>query len=595
MPSPPALDVLCEIFSLTAFERDLLLFCAGVELDSACAADCARATGGGRSPTFSLALAALADSHWSAITPAGPLRHWRLVEVGAGETLTTSALRIDERILHFLAGISHPDDRLAGLLTRVAAPAELPDSQHEAAQEAAACWSPSWPGRPPVVHLDAADADSGLAVAASACAIAGLGLHAINAASIPANPADRHQLLRLIERESLLTRCGVLVLGEQSEVSDAVRSFIEQARGHVLLSGCKPPAGRAVRIVTIDVGRPTPEEQHGLWRRSLGTGADLNGYLDGLVSQFNASTATIETAAAQTRAHAGDDSTAWTERLWDACRVASRGRLDDLAQRIETAATWNDLVLPHAQLQILRDMCAQVRHRRRVYDTWGFGTKGTRGLGISALFAGQSGTGKTMAAEVLAHDLRLDLYRIDLSQVVNKYIGETEKNLRRVFDAAEAGGAVLLFDEADALFGKRSEVKDSHDRYANIEVSYLLQRMESYRGLAILTTNMKTALDDAFLRRLRFIVQFPFPDAAHRGEIWRRIYPRATPVGALDVSRLARLNVAGGLIRNIAMHAAFFAAAAEEPVSMTHLLRAARCEYAKQERPLTDTEVAGWV
>ena len=165
--------------------------------------------------------------------------------------------------------------------------------------------------------------------------------------------------------------------------------------------------------------------------------------------------------------------------LWDACRVQARPRLDDLAQRIEPAAAWDDLVLPEAQLQILRDIAAHVRQRAKVYESWGFAAKGARGLGISALFAGASGTGKTMAAEVLADELRLDLYRIDLSQVVSKYIGETEKNLRRVFDAAEEGGAMLLFDEADALFGKRSEVKDSHDRYANIEVSYLLQRMES--------------------------------------------------------------------------------------------------------------------
>jgi hypothetical protein len=594
MPSPPALDVLCQLFSLSAFERDLLVLCAGVELDSTCASDCARETGGGRSPTFSLALAALADSHWSAVTPAGPLRHWRLIDVGAGETLTTSPLRIDERILHFLTGISHPDDRLSGLLTRVPTPAELPASQSEAAREAAACWSPSWSGRTPIIHLDGGDADSGLAVAAAACAIAGLGLQGMNAASIPANPADRHHLLRLIERESMLTRSAVLVQGEQGDVSEAVGSFVEQARCHLLLSRSKPPAGRAVRIVTIEVGKPTREEQHGLWRRTLGTGADLNWRLDRIVSQFDVWAATIETAAAHTLAYAGDDPTARAERLWDGCRVASRGRLDDLAQRIETAARWEDLVLPPAQLHILQDISRQVRQRHQVYDTWGLASRGARGLGISALFAGPSGTGKTMAAEVLARDLRLDLYRIDLSQVVNKYIGETEKNLRRVFDAAEAGACVLLFDEADALFGKRSEVKDSHDRYANIEVSYLLQRMESYRGLAILTTNMKSALDEAFLRRLRFIVQFPFPDAAHRAEIWRRVYPERTPVERLDFARLARLNVAGGHIRNIAVHAAFFAADANEPVNMTHLLRAARSEYLKLDRSLTDAEVAGW-
>jgi SpoVK/Ycf46/Vps4 family AAA+-type ATPase len=274
--------------------------------------------------------------------------------------------------------------------------------------------------------------------------------------------------------------------------------------------------------------------------------------------------------------------------------VQARQHLDDLAQRIESAATWDDLVLPPPQLQTLREIATHVRRRAKVYESWGFAAKCARGLGISALFAGASGTGKTMAAEVLANELRLDLYRIDLSQVVSKYIGETEKNLRRVFDAAEEGGAVLLFDEADALFGKRSEVKDSHDRYANIEVSYLLQRMEAYRGLAILTTNMKNALDQAFLRRIRFIVQFPFPDQAQRAEIWRRIFPPTTPTDGLDVNKLARLNVAGGNIRNIALNAAFLAADEGASVRMVHLLRAARSEYAKLEKPLTEVEIGGW-
>jgi SpoVK/Ycf46/Vps4 family AAA+-type ATPase len=277
-----------------------------------------------------------------------------------------------------------------------------------------------------------------------------------------------------------------------------------------------------------------------------------------------------------------------------ACRSQSRPRLDNLAQRIDTRASWNDIVLPVAQLAMLREIAAHVRQRAKVYEAWGFAQKCARGLGISALFAGASGTGKTLAAEVLADELRLDLYRIDLSQVVSKYIGETEKNLRRVFDAAEEGGAILLFDEADALFGKRSEVKDSHDRYANIEISYLLQRMEAYRGLAILTTNMKNALDPAFLRRIRFVVQFPFPDAAERIEIWRRIFPVQMPVDRLDISKLAKLHVAGGNIRNIALNAAFLAADANEPVRMSHLLRAARTEYAKIEKPLTDAEIGGW-
>ena len=242
----------------------------------------------------------------------------------------------------------------------------------------------------------------------------------------------------------------------------------------------------------------------------------------------------------------------------------------------------------------LREIAAQVTRRTHVYEKWGFAAKSRRGLGISAMFAGPSGTGKTTAAEVIADALRLDLYRIDLSTVVSKYIGETEKNLRRVFDAAEDGGAILFFDEADALFGKRSEVKDSHDRYANIEISYLLQRMEDYRGLAVLATNAKSSVDAAFLRRIRFVVNFPFPDAAQRAEIWRRTFPATAPTAGLDPARLARLNVAGGNIRNIALNAAFLAAEADEPVGMAHIVRAARAEYAKMEKPLTESEIGDW-
>ena len=204
------------------------------------------------------------------------------------------------------------------------------------------------------------------------------------------------------------------------------------------------------------------------------------------------------------------------DRLWDECLASTRPRLDELAPRLDAKATWTDLVLPAQEMNLLRQIAAQVSQRAKVYEEWGFSKKMNRGLGISALFAGDSGTGKTMAAEVIANELRLNLYRIDLSAVVSKYIGETEKNLRRLFDAAEDGGAILFFDEADALFGKRSEVKDSHDRYANIEINYLLQRLEAYRGLAILATNMKNALDAAFMRRLRFIVNFPFPGLAER-------------------------------------------------------------------------------
>ena len=300
------------------------------------------------------------------------------------------------------------------------------------------------------------------------------------------------------------------------------------------MSAADPPRlGRRLGL-QVDVPRADAREQRFLWEQALGAETvALNGSLDALTRQFDLDPHAIAAASVDALRAGGT----LEEALWRACRTQSRPKLDDLAQRLEPVAGWDDIVLPAAQLEILREVAAHVRGRQRVYDDWGFARKSLRGLGVSALFEGVSGTGKTMAAEVLALELDLDLYRIDLSQVVSKYIGETEKNLRRVFDAAETGGTILLFDEADALFGKRTEVKDSHDRYANIEVSYLLQRMEAYRGLAILTTNQRDALDQAFARRLRFVVDFPFPDAAERAEIWRRVFPSETPTEELDPGR----------------------------------------------------------
>ena len=356
-------------------------------------------------------------------------------------------------------------------------------------------------------------------------------------------------------------------------------------------------------MITFNVGKPTPSEQRRLWHDALGKVAPrLNGQVDALVSQFSLSAGSIESVCAEVLGRAVIDAQSDSKladnmgvMLWEGCRTQVSPRLEGLAQRIEPVARWNDLVLPEYQRQVLSEVAVHVRQRSKVYESWGFANKSSRGLGISAPFSGPSGTGKTMAAEVLANELNLDLYGIDLSSVVSKYIGETEKNLRRVFDASEEGGVILLFDEADSLFGKRSEVKDSHDRYANIEVSYLLQRMESYRGLAILTTNMQNALDTAFLRRIRFIVQFPFPDVAQRTEIWRRSFPAEAPTEGLDANKLARLGVAGGNIHNIAMYAAFLAADASEPVHMKHLVRAARVEYAKLEKHLTEAEIGDWV
>jgi SpoVK/Ycf46/Vps4 family AAA+-type ATPase len=609
--SPPAmLQLVVERFGLTAFERDLLLMCAGVELDSAFAA-LVREAGGDAGPSFSLALAALPDAHWSAITPSGPLRYWRMIEVRPSEVLVTAPLRIDERILHVLAGVAYTDERLQWITRPHAAQHALPAAHRAIAERMASLWAAAddepWPPLQLVGEEDAGIAD----VAAEACRQGGLDLRVIRAHDVPGPPADRQLIARIWEREATLAGSALLILTDDAEAADAQRAvaaLVERTRVALIVAGREPLRQPGRTLPRFDVKKPDRAEQTALWRRALGIGdpapADVDGdaadpralgeCIDRLVNQFNLGPAAIATASAMASREKDASPASVATQLWETCRGQARSRLDDLAQRVETTATWDDLVLPAFQKQILRDIVVNVRQRARVYDQWGFAAKSSRGLGISALFAGASGTGKTLAAEIMANELALDLYRIDLSQVVSKYIGETEKNLRRVFDAAETAGAVLLFDEADALFGKRSEVKDSHDRYANIEVSYLLQRMEAYRGLAILTTNMKQALDQAFMRRIRFIVQFPFPDTAERAEIWKRVFPPATPTAGLDVARLARLNVAGGNIRNIALGAAFLAADERMPVSMAHLLRVARAEYAKIDRPLTESEIGGW-
>jgi SpoVK/Ycf46/Vps4 family AAA+-type ATPase len=307
--------------------------------------------------------------------------------------------------------------------------------------------------------------------------------------------------------------------------------------------------------------------------------------LDRAAAQFHLTATAADDVVENIRALASSERAG---AAWRLAREAARGGLESVAQRIVTRIDFSDLVLPSAHLSTLRDIARHLKHRDRVLGEWGFGDKHSRGHGMTALFAGESGTGKTLAAEAIANEAGLDLYRVDLATLVSKYIGETEKNLKRLFDAAEASGTVLLFDEADALFGKRSEVKDSHDRYANIEVAYLLQRVEAYRGLAILTTNMKSALDRAFLRRIRFVVNFPFPDVTAREQIWRRQFPPRAPLSDVDFKVLAKLNLPGGNINSIALNAAFKAADGDTPIDQATLMSAARAEFAKLERSMGD-------
>ena len=589
--APAAIDVLAERFALSPFERSVLLLAAGVEMDGELAPLCCAAGPGQPWASFALALAVLPDAHWSALTPHAPLRRWRLLDTVGDGALLTARLQIDERVLHYLAGIDELDTRLRPLLRDRPPPPLMAASQHALAEHIAAELHGDAPW--PVVVLDGPDLPGKRDVAARLAAGLGLRLHALAADDIPFDLTELDALATLWEREIALQRAALLIETDAPPPRAALR-FVERIGGLALLATPEPVALERSSL-HHPVARPAPEDQLQLWQQALGApaAARLGPALDITAGEFRLSAADIRTGAprlARQLLTAPDPGAA----LRQACRSRRGLQLGGLAQPIEALAGWDELILPDAPRQLLREIATQVRHQLTVCERWGFARKSARGLGTSVLFAGESGTGKTMAAEVLARELGLSLFRIDLSAVVSKYIGETEKNLARVFDAAEDSGAILLFDEADALFGRRSEVRDSHDRYANIEVSYLLQRMEAYRGLAILTTNQKAALDSAFQRRLRFVVNFPFPDLAEREAIWRSVFPAATPLEGLDYAKLARLGMTGGNIRNIAMNAAFRAADAGTPVTMAHLLRAAHSEAAKRDRAISEAETRGW-
>ena len=587
---PPALLMLSATLELTGFEADVLLLCAAMELDTRTGALCAAAHGDPRRPypTFALAMALLDEADWSALAPSGALRSWRLIEPehGSGEPLILRPLRIDERVVHFIKGHNVLDERLARLVRPVESAGGGTAPSQAAVIEALTAAVAD--GRA-LIQLVGANRATKRSVAADAAGSVGLHLFELAANALPATSADADDLARLWHRETRLLPIGLLVTADDDSLTPpqagALREFVRDASAPTFLSVPRPSAELSDVSFVHEVSTPTPGEQRALWGEVLGGG--MLEVSARLAAEFDLATTEIEQVAKDAK-RSGDGDLA--RGAWMRCMAISRPSLDSLAQRLRPIATWEDIVLAPEPMRLLRSIAAQARHRATVYDEWGWRERSERGLGISALFTGESGTGKTMAAEVLANDLGLDLYRIDLSGIMSKYIGETEKNLRRLFDAGEHGGVVLFFDEADALFGRRSEVRDSHDRYANIEVDYLLQRMESYRGLAILATNMRSALDPAFTRRLRFIVPFALPGRPERERIWCRVFPAGVPTEGLDTARLARLNLSGALIHAVALQASFTAAAQDGPVTMDVVTDAARTELRKADRSTNEVE-----
>lgn len=612
---PSALEGLVHLFGLTPFERGVLLLGLAADWDASfewlyayVQDDVHR-----KSPTPHLALTLLATEgiSWLAardsFSPEAPLRRFHLIQVAAdlpATAVSSYPLQLDERIADYLRGVNYLDRRIQPLLQSLPV-APLAAVHQGLIDRFASQITQRLRQGQGLVNLTGA-ATTGLSIAQALCERLNLSLYQLDLVALSHAGGDESllNLLSVLERESVLLQFAVYLEASEFEAVDAslrtrLRRELERLNLLQIIRYQDHPPSQSSAL-TVSIPQLDAQAQHTLWQQILQQmapetdPATLTQSLEAIIQQFDLAPEAIAQVVtmAQTAAQLGaSDSTILTAtNLWQACQERTRWQLDELAQRIIPGYSWTDLVLPEDSQAQLTEIAAQVAQRFQVYERWGFKARLARGQSINALFAGASGTGKTMAAEVLANHLQLDLYRIDLAGVVSKYIGETEKNLRKVFDAAEQSGAILFFDEADALFGKRTEVKDSHDRYANIEINYLLQRMEDYRGLAILATNRKSDLDRAFLRRLRFLVDFPFPDLTQRKRIWQQVFPPQAPLATLDYDGLARLEITGGNIRNIALNAAFLAATTQTAIGMPHLLQAARREYAKIDKLVSPVE-----
>ncbi len=600
------LDLLGRRFGLSQRERDALLLVLGPELDPRFERlygylhdDLTR-----RRASADLVVRVLAADGGDyvalrrALGPGGALLREGLVRRDEASPASSLAapLVADERVVDFLCGGDELDPRLGALARRVGPGPSAPVVAPPAVRTALARLGDAW--REGQVHQGLyIHGPAGAGRAAAALALCeGLGLGALRvdlAAALRETPERFARAIELARREALLA--------DRVVVWEEFDALPEERRATVLLATC-PPRGPRVRAILLganawepaasayagEIGavawaRPGLPERRALWTAALARhGASLPAdELAGLVAAYGLTGGPIVDVVASAVRASGP---ALTRRDLDAAlRRRASHALGPLARPLTPRLQWEDLVLAPDRKDVLREICRHALHREKVLDAWGMRTGLAGGRGLIALFTGASGTGKTLAAGLIAGKLGVDAYQIDLSSVVSKYIGETEKHLARLFDEAEAASALLFFDEADALFGKRTEVRDAHDRYANIETSYLLQRLDSYDGVVILASNFRRNMDEAFLRRMHFCVDFPLPEAAERLEIWRRVLPPELPRAAdIDLPALAeRFQLAGGNIRNIAVAAAFLAAADDSPLAMRHLVAATRREFQK--------------
>ena len=611
---PSALNKLCEDFELSKFERQTLVLVAGAELDLNIRRLCAKAHKNDDlyHPTLDLAIDLFSNDDELEpfyMSENGSLRNWQLLKfVSTGQGRQFNPLGIEERILDYLLGFSKIDTRLKNYVFPLTSSSSFPQDAKlvndisigiARAFETAIATR----GKAPLVQLCGSSFNLKQQIVTTALEPLELPLYEMPWILMSSSSMVLDKFYWLWTREVMLEDCVLLINCESLSKKDtkqlgALYKFLTSIDSPIIICASEllPLSGRSA--LNYEIPDLEQSEQRQLWHNYLGEHAEvMTPEIESIVANFQMTPQEIYSTAKSslTIASSYED---LSKKIWTTCRDRARPKLDELASRIEPSAGWSDLILPNDRKEMLGEMIAQVRHRTQVFEKWKFKKKNNRGLGLCALFAGTSGTGKTMAAEVLAMELKLDLYRIDLSTVVSKYIGETEKNLGKLFDAAQSGGVILLFDEGDALFGKRTEAGDSKDRYANMEVSYLLQRIESYNGLAIVTTNIEDSLDSAFLRRLRYIIKFPFPGPSERAAIWKRVYPE----GVLKephprvYQMLGQMEISGGLIYSIALKSAFIAAddRKADGVYLPHIYQAAKSEYTKIGRVLSVSETP-WI
>lgn len=612
-----------NVFRLTDLEGQLVLCCLAVELDRkyerifGFLADDLTV----RLPTVALALELIcrtASERRAArmlFAPEGGLfRHILARDEGEpfGRTLLSRTLCLDGRIVAFLLDTGALDEQVAQYAAIYYPDEPLPDLLlHHDIQErlvsalGLALEAPQSIG----LYVHGLEGAGKRLHIRHACASRGKSLLLADARVLAASAERFEERWRRLLREALLQQTVLVVehlevlLPEEPDKSERERLRLFQVElGNaempiVLLSETELPVRGpewGKRWLGQSLPVPDAEQRLALWRR-MGeeAGIAVAGSWAGYAAKFRFTPGQMRSAIEEAGLLAKWEGKTPEEVLEQACYRQMRHRLDRKATRIEPRYGWEDIVLPEEQKDLLRNACNQMTYRTLVYGSWGFERKLAYGKGLSMLFAGPPGTGKTMAAQVVAKELRMELYKIDLSQVVSKYIGETEKNLHEIFREGRKSGAILFFDETDALFGKRSEVKDAHDKYANIETAYLLQKMEEYDGISVLATNLLNNIDEAFLRRLNYVIKFPFPDAFYRENIWRSAFPPETPIAAdVDFRRLAeRYEIAGGNIKNIALSAAFLAAGLGTAVGMSQLLSAVRHELQKSGKIMPRQEL----